>query len=110
MADSEKTELGVKEFQDQIEAIYLARDKSRGTLGTFAWLVEEVGELSRALRGSDRQNLEEEFADVFAWLVTLASLAEVDLASAAQKYAQGCPRCGATPCECRHREELEDLP
>lgn len=110
MADSDKKELGVKEFQERIEEIYLARDKSRGTLGTFAWLVEEVGELSRALRGNDRQNLEEEFADVFAWLVTLASLAEVDLASAAQKYAQGCPRCSAIPCVCRHREELEDLP
>ena len=110
MATRGPDELGVKEFQAQIEAIYLERDKSRGTLGTFAWLVEEVGELSRALRSNDRQNLEEEFADVFAWLVTLASLAEVDLAAAAQKYAQGCPRCSATPCVCRHREELEDLP
>lgn len=109
MATRGAEELGVKEFQAQIEAIYLERDKSRGTLGTFAWLVEEIGELSRALRGNDRQNLEEEFADCFAWLSTLASLAEVDLAAAAQKYAKGCPRCSATPCVCQHRAELGEL-
>ena len=107
MATRSAEELGVKEFQHQIEAIYLERDRSRGTLGTFAWLVEEIGELSRALRSNDRQNLEEEFADCFAWLSTLASLAEVDLASAAQKYARGCPRCQATPCVCKHRSELQ---
>ena len=107
MATRGAEELGVKEFQAQIEAIYLERDKSRGTLGTFAWLVEEIGELSRALRGNDRENLEEEFADCFAWLVTLASMAEVDLAAAAQKYAEGCPRCASTPCVCKHRAELQ---
>ena len=107
MATRGPEELGVKEFQAQIEAIYLERDKSRGTLATFAWLVEEIGELSRALRSKDRENLEEEFADCFAWLSTLASLAEIDLAAAAQKYAQGCPRCQATPCVCKHRSELE---
>ncbi|MEZ6187253.1 MAG: MazG nucleotide pyrophosphohydrolase domain-containing protein [Planctomycetota bacterium] len=63
---------------------------------------------SRALRGDDRQNLEEEFADVFAWLVTLASIKGVDLAAASQKYAQGCPRCSATPCACRRRERQEE--
>lgn len=67
------------------------------------WLAEEVGELSRALRGSDRGNLEEEFADVLAWLCTLASLAGVDMARASAKYGAGCPRCAQSPCACRHR-------
>ena len=100
--------LGVREFQEKIEAIYFERDQARGTLGTFAWLVEEIGELSRALRSNDRANLEEEFADCFAWLSTLASMAGVDLAQAAQKYAGGCPRCAGTPCVCRHREDPLD--
>ena len=86
MATRGPDELGVKEFQAQIEAIYLERDKSRGTLGTFAWLVEEVGELSRALRSNDRQNLEEEFADVIAWLCTLANINGIDLTKALTKY------------------------
>lgn len=96
-------QLGVQEFQRQIEAIYFERDSGRGQLGTFAWFVEEVGELSRALRKGERGNLEEEFGDCFAWLASLASIAQVDLARAAQKYARGCPRCQGTPCHCPPR-------
>jgi NTP pyrophosphatase (non-canonical NTP hydrolase) len=99
------SELGVAEFQKKIEAIYYERDKGRGAWSTYGWFVEEVGELARALRGDDRANLEEEFADCFAWLVTLASIEGVDLATAAKKYTQGCPRCKGTPCECVHREK-----
>jgi len=60
-----------------------------------------VGELSRALRRGRRAELEGEFADVLAWLCTLASMHGVDVqAAAAAKYAAGCPRCHATPCSC----------
>lgn len=92
----------IREFQRLIEAVYGAKDGARGTAGTFMWFAEEVGELSRALRRGDRAELEAEFADVLAWLSTLASLHGVDLqAAAAAKYAAGCPRCRATPCACR---------
>ncbi len=90
----------VEDFQKRIEAIYFERDNARGVAGTFAWLVEEVGELSRALRKKERKNLEEEFGDCFAWLASLASMAGVDLAQAARKYDHGCPRCKKTPCGC----------
>ncbi|MEZ5964495.1 MAG: MazG nucleotide pyrophosphohydrolase domain-containing protein [Planctomycetota bacterium] len=88
-------------FQKVIEAIYYDRDAARGVDGTLLWFVEEVGELVRAIRRKERVNLEEEFADVYAWLVTLASLHDLDLeAVARRKYADGCPRCRATPCAC----------
>lgn len=91
----------IGEFQKQIERIYLDRDRERGAARTFAWLVEEVGELSRALRGEEREALDEEFADVLAWLVSLASIVDVDLERVAQgRYGQGCPKCGAAPCTC----------
>lgn len=94
--------MSIREFQDLIEAIYGRKDGARGTAGTFMWFTEEVGELSRALRRGDRAELEAEFADVLAWLSTLASLHGVDLAAAAaRKYGGGCPRCHATPCACR---------
>jgi NTP pyrophosphatase (non-canonical NTP hydrolase) len=88
-------------FQALIERIYFERDRARGVDGTALWFVEEVGELVRAMRRGERANLEEEFADVFAWLTTLASLHGVDLERIARaKYAGGCPRCRATPCGC----------
>ena len=91
----------IQEFQALIEQIYLDRDSARGIEGTHMWFAEEVGELTRALRRDDRDNLEEEFADVLAWLVTMASIRGVDLQAAAQtKYANGCPRCHSTPCGC----------
>jgi len=76
----------IREFQDFIRRRYYARDSQRGTPGTFLWFVEEVGELSSALAGDDRHNREEEFADVFAWLCTLANINDVDLETAIRKY------------------------
>jgi NTP pyrophosphatase (non-canonical NTP hydrolase) len=91
---------GLRAFQREIERIYLARDKARGWERTFVWFVEEVGELARALHRGDEKGLKEEFADAAAWLVTLASIKGIDLGEAAKKYANGCPRCRATPCAC----------
>jgi NTP pyrophosphatase (non-canonical NTP hydrolase) len=91
----------IGEFQKRIEDIYFQRDSKRGLAGTHMWFCEEVGELTRALRRDRRAELEGEFADVFAWLVSLASIAGVDVEAAARaKYAQGCPRCHGTPCRC----------
>ena len=91
----------VSEFQELIERIYYQRDAARGLAGTHMWFCEEVGELTRALRRNQREELEGEFADVLAWLATLASIAGVDLEEAARKkYQHGCPRCEATPCGC----------
>jgi NTP pyrophosphatase (non-canonical NTP hydrolase) len=91
----------IAEFQKRIEEIYYARDSARGLAGTHMWFQEEVGELTRALRRNRREELEGEFADVLAWLSTLASMAGVDLErAAAAKYAGGCPRCKSAPCNC----------
>jgi NTP pyrophosphatase (non-canonical NTP hydrolase) len=92
--------MDIADFQAQMRALYGDRDCQRGLERTFAWFTEECGELSRALfRGSDADRVHE-FADVLAWLASLADQAGVDLAAAAGRYAAGCPRCGATPCTC----------
>ena len=90
----------IGEFQRRLRTLYGARDRARGRDATFMWLVEEVGELSRALRRGDAENLRHEFSDALAWLVSVATLAGVDMEEAAARYADGCPRCGRTPCRC----------
>ena len=51
------------------------------------WFIEEVGELATALAGDDERTRAEEFADVFAWLCTLANISNVDVEKAcANKY------------------------
>ena len=76
----------IKEFQEFISDRYETRDRQRGTPATFMWFVEEIGELATALAGDDQVNKAEEFADVFAWLCTLANINDVDLSQAIQKY------------------------
>lgn len=90
------------EFQHRIQEVFGAKDARRGVEGTFMWFLEEVGELAAALRDrSDPDNLAREFADVLAWLATLANVAGVDLEKAvAGKYGDGCPRCRCSPCAC----------
>jgi NTP pyrophosphatase (non-canonical NTP hydrolase) len=92
----------IQEFQRLIERIYFDRDARRGVDRSFVWFVEEVGELAKEIRREpqDADRLREEFADVFAWLSTLASLLNVNLTNAAQIYADGCPKCESIPCIC----------
>lgn len=92
----------LEEFQRHIEAIYFVRDAQRGVDKTFIWLIEEVGELAKEIRKRppDPRRLREEFADVLAWLTTLASLVGVEMEACAQIYAGGCPKCQRTPCAC----------
>ncbi len=76
----------IKEFQDFIDAKYGKRDRERGTPHTFLWFMEEIGELASALAGDNQVDKEEEFADVLAWLCTLANINDVDLTHALEKY------------------------
>ncbi|MCD6303348.1 MAG: nucleotide pyrophosphohydrolase [Planctomycetes bacterium] len=81
--------MSIRQFQQFIRDSYYVRDSQRGTPGTFMWFIEEVGELATALAGDDRENKAEEFADVLAWLCTLANINGVDLAQAVEKYTSG---------------------
>lgn len=81
--------------------MYSDKDRARGAAKTFLWFAEEVGELASAVaKGEDRANLTSEFADVLAWLVTLANVEGVDLEEAIKKFTSGCPGCGQLVCKC----------
>jgi NTP pyrophosphatase (non-canonical NTP hydrolase) len=87
--------LTIADFQKHVSQKYESIDRQRGWPKTFAFFIEEVGELATALSGDDRENLEEEFADVIAWLCTLANITDVDLATAiAKKYLGDQPPSG----------------
>lgn len=91
----------IGEFQRLIDKMYSDKDRARGAAKTFLWFTEEVGELARAIaKGNDRANLSEEFADVLAWLVTLANVEGIDLEEAIRKFTGGCPGCGQMVCRC----------
>jgi len=85
-------------FQQHIREKYYKTDAARGTPGTFMWLVEEVGELATALhkaageggKTSGDDDPAGEFADVLAWLCTLANINGIDLEQAVRdKYFTG---------------------
>ncbi len=87
-------------LQEVIERTYGERDRARGVPSTVAWLAEEVGELAQAVRKGTHAQREHEFADVVAWVASLANQMDVDLTAAVERYADGCPRCGSSPCTC----------
>jgi NTP pyrophosphatase (non-canonical NTP hydrolase) len=90
----------IREWQELIRRTYHERDAARGLPKDFMWFVEEVGELSEALRFGSQEEISAEFADCFAWLTTLANLSDVDLEQAIEKYRGGCPSCRSVPCAC----------
>lgn len=117
---SESSGVSIQKFQSLIREMYYEKDVARGIPGTFMWLMEEVGELSSALRetsqmdqASDpeayqakRENLKLEFADVLAWLTTIANVANIDLDEAImEKYGSGCPGCQKFACVCDDAEK-----
>ena len=94
------------ELQTLIDHMYSRKDEERGIDGTFMWLMEEIGELATALRSGTKEELALEFADVLAWLATIANVAKIDLDAAVQKkYGQGCPGCSQMVCVCGVEEK-----
>lgn len=97
MTTPQAPDISIRRFQHLIKDRYFATDNARGTAATFLYLTEEFGELATALAANnkhsgtpptpaERANLEEEFADVLAWLATLANINNVDLAATLEKY------------------------
>jgi len=81
--------------------LYFHRDSKRGMKETYGRLVDEVEELGEALEEKDEEALENELADVIAWLASLANITDVDLENAAlEKYDNKCPKCKQSPCQC----------
>lgn len=127
MNASDSPEVSISQFQNLIRKMYFEKDQTRGIPGTFMWLTEEIGELATALRETEhlgqqqesigdadtklkldaaKHNLAQEFADVFAWLATIANVADVDLSAALfEKYGAGCPGCGNFICDCPDAEK-----
>ena len=91
----------IREFQKKIKDMYQSRDSMRGRDANFLWLVEEIGELSKALRRNDADNINEELADVIAWTMSLANILNIDVEEILnKKYGDVCFYCKSKPCRC----------
>src|SRR5579862_2468026 len=102
----ESRTMSLSDLQSLIRTMYSSKDEARGIDGTFMWLMEEVGELAGALREGKPDELAREFADVLAWLATIANVAGIDLEQAVlEKYGRGCPGCGQMVCTCDQAEK-----
>ena len=98
--DATVARLELDDFQRLMADTYGARDRARGLPASIAWLTEEVGELAQAVRKGTADDQAHELADVLAWLTSIAEQLGLSLSDAAERYANGCPRCGSVPCGC----------
>ncbi|OYT25488.1 MAG: nucleotide pyrophosphohydrolase [Thermoprotei archaeon ex4572_64] len=97
--------VSIRDIQKLMHDLYYERDSKRGLERTYIWFVEEVGELGRAILKNDQEGIKEELADVFAWLVSLCNLLNIDLEEVIlKKYSLVCPKCKSIPCRCSYRE------
>ena len=92
--------MNISEAQKIIAETYGKKDQKRGSAGTFMYLIEEVGELATAIREESKEEVASEFADVFAWTLSLAALEGIDLEVAFKQKYLTCRGCGQTPCSC----------
>ena len=90
----------ISEAQKIIADTYGKKDKERGSAGTFMYLVEEVGELATSIREEGPEEKASEFADVFAWTLSLAALEGIDIEKAFKDKYSICNGCGKSPCAC----------
>ncbi len=91
----------VHEFQEMMKLLYFKRDLERGTKGNCSRLVDEIKELEGAIEKNNKEDAGKEFADVLAWLASLANTVGIDLEKAAlEKYDYLCPKCRQRPCQC----------
>jgi NTP pyrophosphatase (non-canonical NTP hydrolase) len=87
-------------LQELMDRTYGERDRARGVPASVAWLAEEVGEFAKAARKGTRAQQLEELADVLAWTASIANQLGLSMDEAVERYAGGCPKCGAVPCGC----------
>jgi NTP pyrophosphatase (non-canonical NTP hydrolase) len=100
----ESEPMTLEQCQRLIDTMYSNKDRARGSSATFLWLCEEIGELAAAIREGTTADRSDEFADVLAWLLTLANVEGISVAQAfAAKYARGCPGCGRMECVCNEK-------
>ena len=92
--------MDLRELQRLMADTYGEQDAARGLPATVTWLTEEVGELAQAVRKGTKDEQLHELGDVLAWLASLAEQLGLSLDDAAQRYADGCPKCGSAPCSC----------
>jgi len=91
----------IREFQEMMKRLYFERDTKRGTKGNCSWLIDEIRELEETLEKNKKEEAEQEFADVLAWLASLANTVGIDLEKATlKKYDCVCPKCRRCPCQC----------
>ncbi len=105
--DDPGSPLTLANFQQLIRDMYLKKDIARGVDGTFMWLMEEIGELAAALRSGTHEEQLGEFADVLAWLATIANVVGVDLSEAVAQVRRRLPRLRPARLHvCRRREAV----
>ena len=93
--------VSLTEVQDMMKTLYFERDQKRGEPKTYNWLKDELEELGEALNENNKELLEAEFADVIAWLASLANLKNINLEKTfLTKYPNSCPKCKSSPCVC----------
>jgi len=102
----------VQQWVTHMDVVYGNINRNNGIFFAICRLQEEIGEAKAAHHFDDvanssvtlsmrRLNIAREFADVLAWIFSIASMLDLDLdTTILEQYGGKCYRCGERPCDC----------
>ena len=99
------------EWQVLFNELYREKNEREGLRGVDIWLhvMEEAGEVAKALRKEDYSQLSKDLPDVFAWLCTFANFQNIDLEEAIwNRFPGRCPYC-LEPMNCVCIAEMREI-
>lgn len=89
------------DWQAMFRKIYGRMNKAIGKHKVWDHLLEEIGEVSKESRHKRQNELRDELADVFAWLIAFCNNSGIDLETAILSHYPGrCDVCGESKCNC----------
>jgi len=69
----------ISEFQRLIKEKLYEKDKKMGAIFLLSVLMEEIGELSRAIRKKSKKEIGEEISDVYFTLISIANVLDIEI-------------------------------
>lgn len=100
----------IADHQRSLDSLYGRNNRKSGIENAINRMFAELAEISElqvgfSSMGSLAKDLEEEYAkeiaDMFAWIIAIAVILDIDLDACVQNsYGSGCPACSHIPCEC----------
>lgn len=91
----------LSDHQNLHRRLYASQNARIFPIQSASHIAEEIGEVSKEFRHGNRQEMEDEIADVASWIFAVANRLNIDIAEAVWVlYPYECEKCHKAVCDC----------